>query len=149
MIRIDFTQLEQINAQAEGAYPGESCGLLAGRVEPDGSVTVTRVVASPNVADPPGDDRFEVAPQVRFDLMRELDDTGPDSTGEAIVGHYHSHPDHPAKPSKTDLAMAFEPELVWLITAVVSGTAGRTRAWRLDRETGVIQDVAMEIGETA
>lgn len=144
MIRIGFKHLNQINAQAEGAYPGECCGLLAGRVGADGAVTVTRVVASANVADPPGDDRFEVEPKVRFDLMRELTDTDED-----IVGHYHSHPDHPAKPSQTDLAMAFEPDLVWLITAVVSGTAGRTRAWRLNRDTGAIEDVTLEVGESS
>ena len=144
MIRVGFTLLERINAQAQSAYPDECCGLLAGRTQADASITVTRVVSSPNVAASPGGDRFEVDPKVRFDLMRELD-----GTDEDIVGHYHSHPDHPAEPSKTDLAMAFEPDLVWLITAVIAGTAGRTQAWRLNRETGTIKEVGVEISDTA
>lgn len=144
MIRISAALLEQIHAQALEAYPGECCGLLAGHVLDDGTITVTRMVASPNVAEPPGDDRFEVSPKVRFDLMRELS-----GSGEAIVGHYHSHPDHPATPSETDLAMAFEPQLVWLITAVVAGVAKSTQAWRLNRDSGDVHEVVLSIGESA
>lgn len=144
MLRLATAHLEQINAQAQAAYPGECCGLLAGRIQADGSITVTRVTPSANVADPPGDDRFEVDPKVRFDLMRALADTD-----ETIVGHYHSHPDQPGEPSQTDLAMAFEPELVWLITPVAAGVAGRTRAWRLDRDKGTVEGVALKISQTA
>lgn len=143
MIRIGHAHLDHINALAQQAYPGECCGLLAGRVEAGDVITVTRVVPSANVADPPGNDRFEVAPKVRFDLMRELD-----GTAETVVGHFHSHPDQAAEPSMTDLSMAFEPDLIWLITAVAQGAAQPTRAWRLNRDTGVIQAVAMEIGES-
>lgn len=140
MIRIGAALLDQINAQAERAYPGECCGLLAGRTTERGDIAVTRVVSSPNVAMPPIDDRFEVDPRVRFALMRALD-----GSDETIVGHYHSHPDHPAEPSSTDLDMAFEPDLVWLITAVVSGHAGRTRAWRLDRERRTTEPLELAV----
>ena len=101
MIRLTLTQLEDINTQAARAYPNECCGLIAGTRAVDGTVTVTRIVPSPNVligeGAKGGRDRFEVDPQVRFDLMRALQDTAED-----IVGHYHSHPDHPAKPSITN-----------------------------------------------
>lgn len=142
MIRISLTHLEQINTLAQGAYPGECCGLLVGRVETNGSITVTRIVPSANVADPPGNDRFEVSPKVRFDLMRQLNDTE-----EIIVGHYHSHPDQVAEPSATDLSMAFEPDLIWLITAVTSNSAGKTQAWRLNRKTRSVQAIELKIGE--
>jgi len=147
MIHLSFSQLEDINGQAERAYPNECCGLLAGTTAADGTIIVTRVVASDNVlieADGRGgQDRFEVDAQVRFDLMRALHDTD-----ESIIGHYHSHPDHPAKPSNHDLDQAFEPELIWLITATVKGRAGRTRAWRLNRDTRKIADVRLVIKET-
>lgn len=144
MIRLTLAQLEDINTQAERAYPNECCGLLAGIRIPDGTVTVTRIVPSPNVLigedGRGGHDRFEVDPQVRFDLMRALH-----GTTENIVGHYHSHPDHPAKPSEHDLDMAFEPDFIWLITAVVKGQPGKTRAWRLNRETRSVVDVDLHI----
>lgn len=144
MIRIAYADLDTINAEAQAAYPGECCGLLVGQAEPNGDVLITRTVASANVADPPAPDRFEVDPKIRFDLMRELEDTA-----ELIVGHYHSHPDHPAKPSQTDIDMAFEPDMVWLITAVISGTAGRTRAWRLNRETRRVEALELLVTDDA
>lgn len=143
MIRIAQTHLDSIRALGEQAYPGECCGLLVGRSTPDGNVTVTAIVPSANVADPPGNDRFEVEPKVRFDTMRRLN-----GSDECIVGHYHSHPDQPAHPSQTDVAMAFEPELVWLITAVAKGQALDTRAWRLNRETGSVREIALSGSKT-
>jgi proteasome lid subunit RPN8/RPN11 len=148
VIRIAQAHLDHIHALGEQAYPGECCGLIVGHSTPDGHIAVTRIVPSANVANPPGNDRFEVAPKVRFDTMRELV-----GSNERIVGHYHSHPDQPAKPSPTDLAMAFEPELIWLITHVAkgqaTGQATGTRAWRLNRDTGDIREVALRIGESA
>lgn len=38
--------------------------------------------------------------------------------GIDIIGHYHSHPDGPAAPSATDLSMAYEPKMIWLICRV-------------------------------
>lgn len=133
-----------INAHGEDAYPGECCGLLAGRIAADGSVSVTRTIPSPNIAASQGNDRFEVDPQVRFDLMRALQ-----GTTEMIVGHYHSHPDQMAEPSPTDLTMAFEPDLIWLIIAVSNGRAKSTRAWRLNRDTGTRLEISIVWTESA
>jgi len=125
--------MERIRAEAEKAYPRECCGLLAGTDAPSGDVVVSRVAASGNVAAGGRADRFEVDPKVRFDLMRELgeigggDDPGA-ASGERIVGHYHSHPDHLPEPSAHDLDMAFEPDLLWLIVAVADGRAGPVKA---------------------
>ena len=122
---------EAIRAAAEAAYPEECCGLLVGRRdggndEVDADVTVTRAVASANVLD--GDRRrgFEVDPKVRFDVMRALEN---DADGRDIVGHYHSHPDHPAEPSARDREMAFEPAMVWLIVGVPGGRADAVNAF--------------------
>jgi len=106
-------------------------------------VTVTRVVASPNLLAGSGD-RFEVDPALRFGLMRALE--GGD---ERIVGHYHSHPDHPAEPSARDLAMAFEPDLVWLITAVAGGQAIHTTAHRLDAGRHRFRPVGLRLAPAA
>lgn len=144
MIRLSLAHLQDISDQAENAYPRECCGLLAGVTDDDGAARVTRVVPSPNVLvdedGQGGQDRFEVDAQVRFDLMRALH-----GTHERIIGHYHSHPDHPAKPSEHDLDMAYEPDLLWLITAVIKGHAGNTRAWRLNRDEGSISAIDMDV----
>lgn len=144
MIVVPAAALARIAAAAEAAYPRECCGLLAGRAAEAGGLLVTRVVASRNVA--PGDrrDRFEVDPQVRFDLMRALADGD-----ERLVGHYHSHPDHPAVPSATDRAMAHEPDLIWLITAVAAGRATATRAWIPVPEDPGFREVPLVTGRDA
>jgi len=150
VIRISEKLSNRIKAAAVAAWPEECCGLLAGRAEGGGRVTVTRIAESPNVAPTGGGgdggesglhDRFEVDPKVRFDLMRELE-----GGIEAIIGHYHSHPGHPAEPSERDIDMAFEPELVWLIVAVREGRAGEMTAWQLDRETRTVRPVEIAQG---
>ena len=58
---------------------------------------------------------------------------------------YHSHPDGVAEPSATDLSMVFEPDLVWVITAVGGGKAGPTRAFRAkaDRSAFLPVEIAL------
>lgn len=125
-IRLGADHIALISTEAVAALPNECCGLLVGVGDPLGGITVTEVVTSPNLAAADGPDRFEVDPAVRFETMRRLE-----NTGKAIVGHYHSHPNHPPEPSATDLSMAFEPELAWLICGLERGRVTALRAYRL------------------
>ncbi len=141
MILLPAAVRAQVASEAEAAYPEECCGLLVGRRRADGAIALERAVASANVAAGEKRDRFEVDPRLRFALMRELA-----GTARAIVGHYHSHPDHPAMPSATDRAMAFEPDLIWLIIAVRRqqppdrrANAAEMRAFRIDADGSVFE----------
>ncbi len=122
-IHLGPEHLARLQSAAEEAYPRECCGLLVGHSD-GGDFTVTRVEPSANVEPTGAPDRFEIDPTLRIRLQRKLRG-GPD----AILGHYHSHPDHEPSPSDTDRAMAYEPEMVWLITAVAAGVAGASRAF--------------------
>ena len=144
MIRIPKPLLEAIMAAAEAAYPDECCGLLVGRDLDGGGVAVTAVEPSPNDAAGSRRDSFEVSPQLRFDVMRRLAaGNATATTPERIVGHYHSHPDHPAEPSARDLEMAFEPDLVWLIVGVDKGRATRATAHVLDDSAGRFREIRL------
>jgi len=130
MIVFPAALLRQVMTAAEAAYPEECCGLLVGQGEAE--IEICQVIQSPNVAAdesgaPRRRDRFEVDPELRFHVMRETE-----GTGRRIVGHYHSHPDHPPKPSAHDLESALEPEFVWVIVAVDKGRAGPASAHLLD-----------------
>lgn len=144
MISIPQAFLKFIVDAAETAYPNECCGLLVGRDNGAGTVVVTRVVESRNLAEGTGRDRFEVDPQVRFNVMKELD-VEPNATDlrHRIIGHYHSHPDHPAQPSETDLQMAYEPDLVWMITSVVAGQATLTTAHCVDADRAQFRQIPL------
>lgn len=172
MILMSRAQLKDVVDLAEAAYPGESCGLLVGRLRDNGDLEVTRVVPSANVAGddaparegrparrpacakpelrsgegrsaaaPPREgrrDRFEVDPELRLVIQRELE-----GTGERIVGVYHSHPDHSAQPSAFDLESVWEPEFVWVITAVEKGQAVHTTAHVVDPDGRQFRQVTL------
>ena len=53
------------------------------------------------------------------------------SLGLDVVGIWHTHPDHPARPSETDRARAWE-AWIYLIVPVRKGDVGEPRAWRLN-----------------
>lgn len=123
MTEIPPAVLDRIRNEAEEAYPEECCGFLAGiREEAAGAeggaeVTVRVLDALParNVA--AREDRrrrFRIDPKVLLEVMKAFRDRTED-----VVGFYHSHPDHPARLSPTDLEFArLWPRTVWLIVPV-------------------------------
>lgn len=124
LLRLAPADLAAIRRQCRAAGPAEACGLLVGR----GTrvLTVHRAIPAPNLlAAIPG--RFELDPRIRLAVEKECRQ-GPDR----ILGHWHSHPGGLPDPSPTDLAMAWEPELAWLILAVAAGGAVTERAWLPD-----------------
>ncbi|MDX2145309.1 MAG: M67 family metallopeptidase [Rhodospirillaceae bacterium] len=97
---------EQLLAHARAEAPRECCGLLVGQ-----GLRVTRAVPTANIAAEPTR-RFEIDPQRQFDLLRAVR-----GTAEEVIGHYHSHPGAAPEPSAHDLAMAHDPEAVWVIVS--------------------------------
>ncbi|HYM30062.1 MAG TPA: M67 family metallopeptidase [Candidatus Cybelea sp.] len=137
MLLISAGHMKHLTDAAEAAYPHEACGLLVGRTGVGAQRVVERIEISGNVA---ADTltRFEVDPGLRIGIERELRG-GP----KCVLGVWHSHPDHPAAPSETDLAMAYEPDLVWLITAVYAGQAVQTAAFMVRDGGGGFRSFAM------
>jgi proteasome lid subunit RPN8/RPN11 len=127
MLVMSRAQLKQVVDAAEAAYPRECCGLLAGRSGPDSDIEVRAVHPSANLDRSGRADRFEVDSKLFIDLSRDLR-----GTEERVVGVYHSHCDHRAQPSETDLELAWDPDLVWLIVAVEDGQAVHSTAHSLD-----------------
>lgn len=136
ILQIDAPLLRAMVDAAEAAFPAEACGLVVGRGKGQ-LLRVTRVVPAANLLAATGD-RFELDPRARLDLERELREAG---GRDRIVGHYHSHTDGTAEPSATDRAMAFEPELAWIIVGVLDGQAIQTLAHRLDEKRGAFRPV--------
>ncbi|MBM3482381.1 MAG: M67 family metallopeptidase [Alphaproteobacteria bacterium] len=136
-------QLAAIVGHAEASYPEEACGLIVGRVT-RGVAKAGRIEPSDNVAAERRRDRFEVDPVVRFKVERALR-----GTDEAIIGHYHSHPDHPALPSSTDLASAFEPEFAWVIVSVQKGEARAATAHQVRPSGRVFRAIDLRLAGEA
>ena len=115
----------QIEAWICQGYPYETCGLLLGRS--DG--TASRVEAARqarNLVVERARDRFELDPEDFLAADREANQLGLE-----IVGVWHSHPDHPARPSETDRELAWS-GWSYLIVSVETGGVRDWRSWRLD-----------------
>lgn len=101
-------------------YPNECCGALIGR---EGVVTGT--YALPNTTEEGPRRRFLVRPQ---DYRAAEKQAG--VAGGELLGFYHSHPDHPARPSQYDLDHAW-PSFSYIIVAVREGVPEDMTSWRL------------------
>src|SRR5437016_1851280 len=117
-----------IRRHGEAAYPHECCGALVGR-----GARVTGAVALPNTTEEGPRRRFLVRPSDYREAERRATELG----GE-LLGFYHSHPDHPARPSQYDLDHAW-PTFAYVIVSVASGVARDLTVWFLkdDRSTFV------------
>ncbi len=71
--------------------------------------------------------RYNIDPRELVRIQREGRERG-----EEIIGYYHSHPDHPARPSPTDLAEAHWPGYSYVITSVEKGKAAITNSFELN-----------------
>jgi len=123
-IHLDAGLRARIARAAVRGYPDETCGILVGRRDAQGT-RVERVVAAANVARARSSDRYEIEPE---DLLRADQEARRDT--REIVGIWHSHPDHPAVPSKTDLARAW-PGWSYVIVRVTAWHVREIRSWRL------------------
>jgi len=117
---------DAIRKHGAETYPNECCGALIGR---DGQVTTT--FALPNTTEEGPRRRFLVRP----DDYRQAEKQARDAGGD-LLGFYHSHPDHPARPSQYDLDHAW-PFFSYIIVSVRAGAPEDMTSWRLreDRST--------------
>jgi proteasome lid subunit RPN8/RPN11 len=113
----------QIRERAQAAYPHEACGLILGRPDPP---VALRLAVARNLAADRLADRYVLDPEAflaadRTARAEELE----------VIGIWHSHPDHPARPSTTDLEGAWE-GYSYVIVTTTAGGPGDLASWRLD-----------------
>ena len=127
-----------IRQHGQETYPHECCGALVGR---DGAVTA--VVALPNTTDEGPRRRFMVRPSDYQLAERRATELG----GE-LLGFYHSHPDHPARPSQYDLDHAW-PTFAYIIVAVAEGVAKDMTVWYLQEDRSRFEEGSLNHGENS
>ena len=118
-----------------GGYPEETCGLLIGRTHL-GRTETARAMRARNLNRERARDRYDLDPA---DFLEA--DAAARAAGLEIVGVWHSHPDHPAEPSETDRAAAWE-GWSYVIVEVTSAGASALRSWRLAGERFVEEPVS-------
>jgi len=127
--------LDALRAAARQGYPHEACGLLIG-LRDGGHHRVTAMREARNLNRERARDRYELDPA---DYMAA--ELAAREAGREIIGIWHTHPDHPARPSETDRAAAW-PGWSYLILSVNAAGVQAVSSWRLDGEVFVEEEMA-------
>ena len=126
-----------IRRHGRESYPDECCGALVGR-----GGLVTEALALPNAATETARRRFTIAPHDYLAAERSAAEQGAE-----LLGFYHSHPDHPARPSRYDLDHAW-PEFAYVIVAVEGGQPGALTSWRLREDRSAFDEEPVTVEDT-
>ncbi len=128
---------EAIRRHGAETYPNECCGALIGR---DGVASSAH--ALPNTTEEGPRRRFRVRPDDYRDAERRAA-----AQGAELLGFYHSHPDHPARPSQYDLDHAW-PFFSYVIVSVRAGVPQDMTSWRLREDRSVFdQEDLLDAGQ--
>ncbi|HKO04679.1 MAG TPA: M67 family metallopeptidase [Candidatus Acidoferrales bacterium] len=137
---------EEIRAHGARGYPHEVCGALLGRqVAADGNGDaalreVTALLPLENRRDDSPRNRFSVAPE---DVLRA--ERAAEASSLELLGWYHSHPDHPARPSEFDREHAW-PWYSYVILSVAEREPGEMTSWRLADDRSGYAAERIELG---
>ena len=134
MLSISKKLLIQIHEHGEQAYPEEGAGFLIGE-----QGEVKNILPLQNAREQEArHNRFLITPEAY--LNAELT---ADRLGLSLIGVFHSHPDHPNRPSEYDREWA-QPFFSYVITTVNEGKAIESRSWRLLEDRSKFEEEEMQ-----
>jgi proteasome lid subunit RPN8/RPN11 len=140
MLTLTAAALQSIHAHGEAAYPNEGVGLLLGTAQ-DGHKTASAVLPLANTwAAGEQTHRYQVSGDDMLAGEKEAARLGLD-----ILGFFHSHPDHPAEPSRFDHEWATWPWYSYVITTVTQGQATVTRSWQLREDRSAFDEETLTL----
>ncbi|RXZ43199.1 M67 family peptidase [Crenobacter cavernae] len=125
ILHLPLPVLDALHAVARAGYPHETCGLLIGQREEPQYCRVHSMHPARNLNRERARDRYELDPADYLAAEQAARDAGLD-----VVGVWHTHPDHPAVPSETDRAAAWEGWSYLILSVSRDGVAAVT-SWRL------------------
>jgi proteasome lid subunit RPN8/RPN11 len=128
-----------IDTHAIEMYPHECCGFMIGTITGN-TRTVKRVERLTNQRRDRAHDRYEIDPLDWLRVERTLIEP------EQVIGVYHSHPDHPSRPSEFDREHA-HPNMSYVIASVLTGQLDSLQSWELD-DSRVFQEETILEGES-
>jgi proteasome lid subunit RPN8/RPN11 len=153
-LRICQPDLDSIRQHGARDYPNECCGVLLGWAEGEVKevsevVPLTNLRHNPKRAqellplDDPGREternRFLIDPLEQLRVEKEARARGLD-----VLGYYHSHPDHPARPSIYDRDHAW-PWYSYVIVSIEQGSARELTSWTLAEDRSAFNPEAVEV----
>ena len=137
-VRLSATAHATIRRLAEAAHPHEGCGVLIGSHEGD-AVLVQEATSARNLWTERLTDRFDMDPA---DIQAA--DHSARVRGLDTVGFWHSHPDHPARPSQFDSDRSWA-DYAYLIVNTGADGSGDLNAFVRDDQAAGLQPIALEL----
>jgi proteasome lid subunit RPN8/RPN11 len=146
---------EKIRTHGAETYPHECCGALLGRdssevgrsdPEAEESTPAREILALFPLVN-----RRDDSPRNRFSVTSEdvlAAEKNAREHGLEVVGWYHSHPDHPARPSEYDRDHAW-PWYSYIIVSVQGGAPQEMTSWRLNDDRREFSPEGIEIRHRA
>jgi proteasome lid subunit RPN8/RPN11 len=125
MLQLPEFVYRQLRRHGEETYPHECCGVLLGTVF-ETVQSVLRAIPVENASTGNTRNHYQIDPVQLIRILRDARTAGLD-----VLGFYHSHPDHPAMWSATDLEEAHWLSCSYVITQVIDGAATVTRSFHL------------------
>ena len=124
-IRLSDELRAAIRRHAGKEYPHECCGAMLGTVE-SGVKVISELQEIENTHEEAHERRYSISPDAMFRIEKHAR-----ATGLTVLGFYHSHPDHPARPSDYDREWAW-PSYSYVIVSVERGIPAEMTCWQLD-----------------
>jgi proteasome lid subunit RPN8/RPN11 len=132
MLFIQHGPKKEMIADGVQAFPDECCGFLFGREAEDRVITRISVVNNAKKGDKRR--RFEIAAADYLAAERYAEENN-----LALLGVYHSHPNHPAIPSEHD-RVAAQPYFSYIILSINDGQYADIRSWRLNEHEQFVEE---------
>lgn len=133
----------QIEAEGVAAFPNECCGILIGRDVRDEKGErriIDRLMPGTNVFQAEEQyHRFSIDPRVQLQAEREAE-----KEGKMVLGFYHSHPNHPARPSEYDREHGW-PFYSYVIVSIMDGKPADLTSWVLSAQTEQFEKQGIEV----
>ena len=155
-LTIGQQHIEVIRQHGAKDYPSECCGILLGHADGDRK-EVTEVVPLENLRRDP--ERAQAllpleAPRSESERNRFLIDPRDQirvekdarARGLEVLGYYHSHPDHPARPSNYDRDHAW-PWYSYVIIGVERGEPKELNSWVLSDDRSTFDQEPVQLRE--
>jgi proteasome lid subunit RPN8/RPN11 len=135
-LKIQREALEAIRVHGAEGFPYEICGLLIGKPA-ENLVTEVRRVRNLEQQNP--EVRYLIDDKEDMRIRKELYTTDLD-----VLGYYHSHPNHPARPSVFDTERSWESYL-YVIVSVQDGRPADVNAFVAEKDRGPMIPEPLEI----
>jgi len=137
MLTIKNIDLQQIYNFVKKNYPEECCGILLGIINNENKI-VKKIFTAENINKDRRQDRYEINPK---DFLKA--EIYAKENNLQIVGFFHSHPDHPALASATDLSLAWE-TYSYLIVSVSKNGIEDNKSWKMENNNFKEEEIQIQ-----